>query len=126
MNKISNSQILAFVGMPGAGKTSAIDYLTQKNIPKVYFGGVVLDALRDEGYEINEVNEKMMRDLRRKFDVEANKKEIEIIDHWKQEIESVYRKKYDNLAAVQIEMKRVIERMGNRISILTKMVREES
>lgn len=73
-----------------------------------------------------EINEKMMRELRKKFDVEMNKKEIEIIDHWKQEIESVYRKKYDNLAAVQIEMKRVIERMGNRISILTKMVREES
>ena len=73
-----------------------------------------------------EINEKMMRDLRKKFDVEMNKKEIEIVDHWKQEIESVYRKKYDNLAAVQTEMKRVIERMGNRISILTKMVREES
>ncbi|MBP1749046.1 MAG: hypothetical protein H6Q52_1585 [Deltaproteobacteria bacterium] len=73
-----------------------------------------------------EINEKMMRDLRRKLDVEMNKKEIEIIDHWKQEIESIYRKKYDSLAAVQIEMKRVIERMGNRISILTKMVREES
>ena len=73
-----------------------------------------------------EINEKMMRDLRRKLDVEMNKKEIEIVDHWKQEIESVYRKKYDNLAAVQTEMKRVIERMGNRISILTKMVREES
>ncbi|HOC45982.1 MAG: hypothetical protein PHT96_12350 [Syntrophorhabdaceae bacterium] len=73
-----------------------------------------------------EISEKMMRDLRRKFDVEMNKKEIEIIDHWKQEVESVYRKKYDNLAAVQIEMKRIIERMGNRISILTKMVREGS
>ena len=73
-----------------------------------------------------EINEKMMRDLRKKFDVEMNKKEIEIVDHWKQEIESVYRKKYDNLAAIQTEMKRVIERMGNRISILTKMVREES
>ncbi|MHB8111384.1 MAG: hypothetical protein ACYDHW_15270 [Syntrophorhabdaceae bacterium] len=68
----------------------------------------------------------MMRDLRRKLDVEMNKKEIEIVEHWKQELEAVYRKKYDNLAAVQIEMKRVMERMGNRISILTKMVREES
>jgi len=73
-----------------------------------------------------EINEKMMRDLRKKLDVEMNKKEIEIVEHWKQEIESVYRKKYDNLAAIQTEMKRVIERMGNRISILTKMVREES
>ncbi|MEN6615053.1 MAG: hypothetical protein ABFD12_00705 [Syntrophorhabdus sp.] len=73
-----------------------------------------------------EINEKMLRDLRRKFDVEMNKKEIEIVEHWKQELETVYRKKYDNLAAVQVEMKRVIERMGNRISILIKMVREES
>ncbi len=73
-----------------------------------------------------EINEKMMRELRKKLDVEMNRKEIEIIDHWKQEIESVYRKQYDNLAAVQIEMKRVIERMANRMSILKKMVREES
>ncbi len=73
-----------------------------------------------------EINEKMMRELRKKLDVEMNKKEIEIVEHWKQEIESVYRKKYDSLAAVQIEMKRVIERMANRMSILKKMVREES
>jgi len=73
-----------------------------------------------------EINEKMMRELRKKLDTEMNRKEIEIVDHWKNEIEALYRKKYDNLAAVQIEMKRIIERMGNRISILTKMVREES
>ncbi|OPY04964.1 MAG: hypothetical protein A4E61_00489 [Syntrophorhabdus sp. PtaB.Bin184] len=73
-----------------------------------------------------EINEKMMRELRKRFDVEMNRKEIEIVDHWKNEIEAVYRKKYDNLAAVQVEMKRVIERMVNRVSILKKMVREES
>ncbi|HBL24216.1 MAG: hypothetical protein KA801_08650 [Syntrophorhabdaceae bacterium] len=73
-----------------------------------------------------EINEKMMRELRKKFDIEANKKEIEIVDHWKREFEAIYKKKYDNLAAIQVEMKRMIERMGNRISILTKMVRDES
>jgi len=73
-----------------------------------------------------EINEKMMRDLRKKFDIEASKKEIEIVDHWKREFEAIYKKKYDNLAAIQVEMKRMIERMGNRISILTKMVRDES
>ena len=62
MNKQYTSKIIAFVGMPGAGKTSAIDYLVKKNIPKVYFGGVVLDALKEEGYELNETNEKMMRE----------------------------------------------------------------
>ncbi len=73
-----------------------------------------------------EINEKMMRELRKKFEVEMNRKEIEIVDHWKNEIEAVYKKKYETLAAVQVEMKRVIERMGNRVSILTKMVREGS
>ena len=73
-----------------------------------------------------EINEKRRRELRKRFDIEMNRKEIEIVDHWKTEIEAVYRKKYDNLAAVQVEMKRVIERMVNRVSILKKMVREES
>ncbi len=54
--------ILAFVGMPGAGKTSAIDYLSKQGMPKVYFGGVVLDALKAEGFEITPENEKMMRE----------------------------------------------------------------
>jgi len=73
-----------------------------------------------------EINEKMMRELRKKFDIEMNRKEIEIDDHSNNEREGVYRRKYDNLAAVQVEMKRVIERMENRVSILTKMVREAS
>ena len=72
------------------------------------------------------MNEKLMRELRKKFDIEMEKKEIEIVDHWKRELEAVYKRKYDNLAAVQVEMKNVIERMGNRIAILTRMVREES
>ncbi len=73
-----------------------------------------------------EINEKMMRDLRKKLDVEMNKKEIEIVDHWKKELELIYKKKYDSLASLQVDMKNMMERMGNRVSILIKMVREES
>ena len=73
-----------------------------------------------------EFNEKMMRELRRKFEAEMNKKEIEIVDHWKKELETIYKKKYDNLATLQVEMKKMVERMGNRISMLARMVREGS
>jgi len=73
-----------------------------------------------------EFNEKMMRELRRKFEAEMNKKEIEIVDHWKKELEAIYKKKYDNLATLQVEMKKMVERMGNRISMLARMVREGS
>jgi len=73
-----------------------------------------------------EINEKMMRELRRKFETEMNKKEIEIVDHWRKELETIYKKKFDNLAALQLDMKGMMERMGNRVTILLKMVREES
>lgn len=73
-----------------------------------------------------EINEKMMRELRRKFETEMNKKEIEIVDHWRKELETIYKKKFDNLAALQLDMKGMMDRMGNRVTILLKMVREES
>lgn len=73
-----------------------------------------------------EINEKMMRELRRKFETEMNKKEIEIVDHWRKELEMIYKKKFDNLAALQLDMKGMMDRMGNRVTILLKMVREES
>lgn len=73
-----------------------------------------------------EINEKMMRELRRKFEMEAQKKEIEIVEYWRRELEAIYRKKYEDLGALQVDLKNLTDRMNNRISILTKMVREAS
>lgn len=42
-------KILAFVGLTGSGKSTAVEYMTEKGIPKVYFGGVVLDAMKAAG-----------------------------------------------------------------------------
>ena len=77
-NKKTNPsvKILAFVGMSGSGKSTATDYLKEKGFPHVYFGGVVLKALEDAGLELNNTNEKMMRNkLREDFgkDVIVNK-----------------------------------------------------
>ena len=55
-----------------------------------------------------------------------NKKEIEIVEYWKNEIESLYKKKYENLSSVQTDMKNLIDRMKNRAMILSRMVKEES
>lgn len=62
MNHIPNVKIVAFVGLAGSGKSSAVEYLTEKGYPKVYFGGVVLKALEEAGLEINPENEKFMRE----------------------------------------------------------------
>ena len=56
-----NLKILAFVGLPGAGKTTAVDYFTEKGYPKVYFGGVVFEAMKQAGIEITPESEKAFR-----------------------------------------------------------------
>ena len=73
-----------------------------------------------------EMNEKLVRDLKKKLEVEMNKKEIEIVEYWKNEVEALYRKKYENLSSVQTDMMGLIDRMKNRAMILSRMVKEES
>ncbi len=61
MTHHENLKILAFVGLPGAGKTTAVDYFTEKGYPKVYFGGVVFEAMKEAGIEITPETEKAFR-----------------------------------------------------------------
>ena len=55
-------KIFGLVGLAGSGKSEAVRYIKAKGYPHVYFGGVVLQALKDEGLELNATNEKMMRE----------------------------------------------------------------
>lgn len=52
MSKHENTKILAFVGLAGAGKSSVVDYLTEKGYPKIYFGGIIYKAMEEAGIEI--------------------------------------------------------------------------
>lgn len=65
-------KLIAIVGMSGSGKSVASDYLEKKGFQKIYFGGVVLDKLKEENLEINPINEKMMRErLRSEYGMAA-------------------------------------------------------
>ncbi len=55
-------KVIAFVGMPGAGKSYCVDYLVEKGIPSVYFGGITVDEVKARGMEVNEMNEKTVRE----------------------------------------------------------------
>jgi dephospho-CoA kinase len=61
MTHQSNLKILAFVGMTGSGKSTAIEYFTEKGFPRVYFGGVIYQAMAEAGIEKGEENEKTFR-----------------------------------------------------------------
>lgn len=62
MDYNNSVKIIAFVGLAGAGKSAAVDYLTEKGFPRVYFGGVVLDAMTEAGLEHTQENEKPFRE----------------------------------------------------------------
>ena len=68
MSHHENLKILAFVGLTGSGKSTAVKHFTDKGYPKVYFGGVLLDAVKAAGLEINEHNERTLREELRQKD----------------------------------------------------------
>lgn len=58
--------ILAFVGMPGAGKSEAASYLDKKGIPFVRFGQFVEDGVKEKGLELSTENERKVREEMRR------------------------------------------------------------
>lgn len=71
-------KLIAPLGMPGSGKTEAIEYLQKKyQWPKVYFGQVTLDEVMRLGLEVNEKNERLAREsLRDNFGEDHYAKEV--------------------------------------------------
>lgn len=54
---------LAVVGLPGAGKTEAVNYIMEKTTwPKVYLGDVTLDVLRERKLPFTQANERPVRE----------------------------------------------------------------
>lgn len=56
------NKIIAVVGMCGAGKSVVCDFLENNGYQKVYFGGVTMEKLKEEGLDVTPENEKMMRE----------------------------------------------------------------
>jgi dephospho-CoA kinase len=93
---MSDKKIIAVVGMCGSGKSEAVKYFVDKGFRKVYFGDVVIKELELKGFEINEMNERKVREeLREKYGmgVMAIKSIEKINEYYKTDnvvIESMY------------------------------------
>lgn len=55
-------KIIAFVGLAGSGKTSAVEYLTEKGYPKVYFGGIIYKAMEEAEIEVTWESQQVFRE----------------------------------------------------------------
>ncbi len=59
--------VLAVVGMPATGKSEVIKKLKEQfEFYHLYYGGITLDEVKRRGLELNEVNEKFVREDMRK------------------------------------------------------------
>ena len=66
---MDNVKILAIVGMSGSGKSVIVDYLTEKGIPKIYFGGMIYKEMEKRGIartEDGESEKKFREEIREK------------------------------------------------------------
>ncbi len=69
---MANKILIAFVGMPGSGKTEAVSYLKFLSIPFVRFGQFTEDKLKEMGQLVTPENEKQIREkLRLELGMEA-------------------------------------------------------
>ncbi|RPJ09108.1 MAG: hypothetical protein EHM28_02455 [Spirochaetaceae bacterium] len=65
-------KIIATVGMCGSGKSIAGEYLEAHGFSKVYFGGLTMEEVKRRGLEVNEKNERIVReDLRKQHGMGA-------------------------------------------------------
>ena len=65
---IKMRKIIAIVGMPGAGKTEAAEYLATKGIPFVRFGEITEEEVKKRGLPLTPENERIIREVIRKED----------------------------------------------------------
>ncbi|MFH0875406.1 MAG: AAA family ATPase [archaeon] len=64
--------IVAVVGMTGSGKSVVTDFFIAKGYFRVYFGGITMDVLKERNLEVNEANERKVREsLREEYGMAA-------------------------------------------------------
>ncbi|MGB9700150.1 MAG: hypothetical protein ACPL5I_12285 [Thermodesulfobacteriota bacterium] len=59
-----------------------------------------------------------VKELKRKVEEEMNKKEMETILYWKQELEKVLAKRHESMGALQADIQSFLQRMQNRVKVL--------
>jgi hypothetical protein len=71
-----------------------------------------------------EIDPTLRRELTKRFEIESYRKEIEITETWRRDLEAIYRKKHDSMASLLTDIRSLMERMNNRVKTLTAMVKE--
>jgi hypothetical protein len=71
-----------------------------------------------------EIDLKLRREITKRFELESNKREIEITETWRKELEIIYKKKHESINSLLIDLKTLNDRMNTRVKTLTSIIKE--
>lgn len=72
-----------------------------------------------------EIDAKLRRELTKRFELELAKREAEVTENWRKDLEAIYKKRHEGMAPLHMEMKALMDRMQNRVKTLTEIIKEE-
>lgn len=69
-------------------------------------------------------NAVLIKEMQTRIDRKLKESEVDIIEHWKEQIDRVTAIKPEGIAALQQQLKNVSEMMNNRLRILKRELRD--
>lgn len=64
------------------------------------------------------VDQAFIRQMQKRVEEELKKKEREVLEYWRAEMDKVLKRRHQNLAALSNDLKTLIDRMDKRLSLL--------
>lgn len=114
---MEDKQVIALVGMPGAGKSYCVEQLTGRGWPSVYFGGITLEEVKARGLAVTAENEKLVRE-----DIRANEGKDAYAKRIISKIEALFAEGQTKVVADGLyswtEYKAFKDHFGDRVTII--------
>ncbi len=61
-----------------------------------------------------------IKEYQDRFEKKLRETEIDLLEHWKAQLEKIETSRPDSIASLQLQIKKMSEMMGNRIKVLKK------
>jgi hypothetical protein len=61
-----------------------------------------------------------IKEYQERFEKKLKENEIDLLEHWKEQLEKIESSRPDSIASLQIQIRKMSEMMGNRIKMLKK------
>ena len=61
-----------------------------------------------------------IKEYQERFEKKIRENEIDLLEHWKAQLEKIEASRPDSIASLQVQIKKMSEMMGNRVKVLKK------